>query len=104
MEGFLKRRVDVFQNRRLTRRFQPINANVTEQCTHADVEKADKDANMTDPTPPIEIPDDRPEPSPDIDPSPAYEPEIAPGDAPQEMPQYGSSEAPGTEPGNPARA
>ena len=43
---------------------------------------------MTDPTPPIEIPGDRPPPAPDIDPSPEYEPEIQPADAPSEMPQY----------------
>jgi len=48
---------------------------------------------MTDPTPPIEIPDDRPAPTPDIDPSPAYEPEIAPAETPQEMPQYGDGGA-----------
>ena len=43
---------------------------------------------MTDPTPPIEIPDDRPPPAPDIAPSPAHEPEIQPADAPPEIPQY----------------
>lgn len=48
---------------------------------------------MTDPTPPIEIPDDRPLPTPDIDPSPAFEPEIQPADTPQEMPQYDDGQA-----------
>lgn len=43
---------------------------------------------MTDPTPPIEIPDDNPRPAPDIEPSPAWEPEIQPAEAPPEMPQY----------------
>lgn len=43
---------------------------------------------MTDPTPPIEIPDDRPPRAPDIEPSPQYEPEIQPADTPPEMPQY----------------
>ena len=44
---------------------------------------------MTDPTPPIDIPDDHPQPTPDIDPAPAYQPEIQPDRTPQEMPQYG---------------
>ena len=48
---------------------------------------------MTDPTPPIEIPDDRPPPLPDIDPAPPFQPEIQPADTPQEMPQYGHGQA-----------
>ena len=49
---------------------------------------------MTDPTPPIDIPDDRPAPMPDIDPAPAYQPEIDPAGTPQEMPQFDDSNAP----------
>lgn len=49
---------------------------------------------MTDPSPPIDIPDDRPPPMPEIDPTPPYQPEIDPAGTPQEMPQFDDNNAP----------